>query len=257
MATKEIPRHHSGQASRPQRQDTRLTTASYAVLAILALLGAIIGSRIGVEIDKRDIQWKRPPTEAAYSSISRSCSSSATSAYALLVSSSSACRASERLLEWRGPEGPFTFRLAPFLVAAIFVTVFVFDADFHATAGPIFVVATPVVSAPVRAVPASIVPIAPVTVSSAIPVSSGILVAIAIIITVAVHSPVWTHFAVFAALTVAVAATHPPVATHLTIVAPRLVAIGPLIPLLLGILVRLGRNCLRRCDRRFSSLLGD
>jgi hypothetical protein len=35
-----------------------------------------------------------------------------------------------------------------------------------------------------------------------------------------------------------------------------LVAIGPLIPLLLGILVRLGRNCLRRCDRRFALLLG-
>jgi hypothetical protein len=71
------------------------------------------------------------------------------------------------------------------------------------------------------------------------------------------HSPVWTYFAVFAALTIVVAATHPPVATHLTIVGPRLVAIGSLIPLLLGILVRRGRNCLRRCDRRFALLLGE
>jgi hypothetical protein len=30
--------------------------SALAVLAILAVLGAIIGSRIGVEIDKRDIQ---------------------------------------------------------------------------------------------------------------------------------------------------------------------------------------------------------
>jgi hypothetical protein len=72
------------------------------------------------------------------------------------------------------------------------------------------------------------------------------------------HSPVWSHFAVFAALTVVVAATHPPVAAHLTIVAPRLVAIGSLIPLLLGIRVRLGWNRLRRRKRRsFSLLLGE
>jgi hypothetical protein len=135
-------------------------------------------------------------------------------------------------------------------VPAIFVTVFVLDADFHATAGPIFVVVTPVVVLSVRAVPFSIVPIAPVTVSSAI------FVVIAIIIAIATHSPVWTHFAVFAALTVVVAATHPPVPPHLTVIGPRLVAIGPLIPLLLGILVRLG-NCLRRGDRRFALLLGE
>jgi hypothetical protein len=140
---------------------------------------------------------------------------------------------------------------ATLFVPAIFVTVFVLDADFHATAGPIFVVVTPVVVLSVRAVPFSIVPIAPVTVSSAI------FVVIAIIIAIAIHSPVRTHFAVVATHTVAIAATHPPVAPHPTIICPRLVAIGSLIPLLLGILVRLGRNCLRRGDRRFALLLGE
>jgi uncharacterized membrane protein (UPF0182 family) len=100
-----------------------------------------------------------------------------------------------------------------------------------------------------RAVPFSIVPIAPVSVSSAI------FVVIAIIIAVATHSPFGTHFAIFATYTVAVAATHPPIATHLTIIGPRLVAIGSLIPLLLGILVGLGRNCLRLRNRWSSSLL--
>ncbi|MBR1148865.1 hypothetical protein [Bradyrhizobium sp. AUGA SZCCT0431] len=135
-------------------------------------------------------------------------------------------------------------------VATIFVAVFVFHADLHATAGPIFIV-TPVVSVPVRAVPASIVAIAPFSVSSAV------FVAIPIRITVAMHSPVWTHFAVFAAHTVALATTHPPVAPHLAVVRPRLVAIGSLISLLLRTLVRLGRNRLRRCDRRFALLLGE
>jgi hypothetical protein len=157
---------------------------------------------------------------------------------------------SAKLLSNAASKGPLTFRLAAFSVAAIFVTVFVFDADFHATAGPIVI---EVASAVPIAVPA-IVPIAPIV---SVSVSSAILVAIPIRITVAMHSPVWTHFAVFAALTVVVAATHPPVATHLTIVGPWLVAIGPLISLLLGILVRLGRNCLRRCDRRFVLLLGE
>jgi hypothetical protein len=91
----------------------------------------------------------------------------------------------------------------------VFVAVFVFDTEFHATAGPTFVVVTPVVLL-VRAVPSSIVPIVPVSVSSAI------FVAITIIITVAAPSPVGTPFAVFPAHTVAVAATHPPVATHRT-----------------------------------------
>jgi hypothetical protein len=36
-----------------------------------------------------------------------------------------------------------------------------------------------------------------------------------------------------------------------------LVTIGSLIPLLLGILVRLGGNCLRRWDRSFFLLLGE
>jgi hypothetical protein len=133
-------------------------------------------------------------------------------------------------------------------VATIFVAVFVFDADLHATAGPISIV-TPVVSAPVRAVPASIVAIAPFSISSA--------VFIPIRITIAMHSPVWTHFAVVAALTIIVAAAHAEVATQLTIICPRLVAIASLIPRLLGILVRLGRNYLRRRDRRFALLLGE
>jgi len=65
------------------------------------------------------------------------------------------------------------------------------------------------------------------------------------------------HFAVVAALTIIVAAAHAPVATRLTIICPRLVAIASLIPRLLGILVRLGRNYLRRRDRRFALLLGE
>ena len=69
-------------------------------------------------------------------------------------------------------------------VATMFVAVFVFQADLHATAGPIFIV-TPVVSALVGAVPVSIVAIA------AFSVSSAVFVAIPIRITVAMHSPVW------------------------------------------------------------------
>jgi hypothetical protein len=135
-------------------------------------------------------------------------------------------------------------------VATIFVAVFVFHADLHATAGPIFIV-TPVVSAPVRAVPASIVAIAPFSVSSAV------FVAIPIRITVAMHSPVWTHFAVVAAMTIIAAAAHAPIALHLTIICPRLFAFAWLLPLLLGTLVRLGRNRLRRRDRRFALLFGE
>jgi hypothetical protein len=100
------------------------------------------------------------------------------------------------------------------------------------------------------------------------------------------HSPVATHFTVIAAHTVAVAATHHPfvthtvavaathhpvgthavvvavthhpVTTHLTVVGLRLVAAGSLIPLLLGVLVRLGRSYgLRSCNRSFSFLLGE
>ena len=140
-------------------------------------------------------------------------------------------------------------RSAALLVTAI-VAVFVLDADYHATAGPIFVVVTPVVVLSDRAVPFSIVPIALVSVSSAIFVVSAIIIAVATL------SPFGTHFTIVATHTVAVAATHPPIAPHLTIIGPRLVAIGPLIPLLLGILVRLG-NCLRRGDRRFALLLGE
>jgi hypothetical protein len=137
-------------------------------------------------------------------------------------------------------------------VAAIFVSVFVFDADLHTTAGPIFVVVTPVVVLSDRAVPFSIVPITPVTVSSAI------FVTIPIIITVAMHSPVGTHFAIFATHTLPVAASHPPIAPHLTVVDPRLVAVGSLIPLLLRVLVGLCWTCLRRRNRRsFSLLLGE
>jgi len=112
-------------------------------------------------------------------------------------------------------------------------------------AGSVFFVITPVVSVPVRAVPAPVVAIASFSVSSAI------FVAIPIRLTIAIHSPVRTH-------TVAIAATHPPIAPHPTIICPRLVAIGSLIPLLLGILVGLGRNCLRlRNWWSFSLLLGE
>jgi hypothetical protein len=118
-------------------------------------------------------------------------------------------------------------------------------------AGSLFLVITPVVSIPVGAVPAPVVAITSVFIPSAIPI------AIPIRLTIAIHSPVRTHFAVVATHTVAIAATHPPIAPHPTIICPRLVAIGSLIPLLLGILVRLGWNCLRRRDRRFALLLGE
>jgi hypothetical protein len=147
--------------------------------------------------------------------------------------------------------GSACFQSAAFFVAAIFVAVFVLDAHFHAMAGSVFFVITPVVSVPVRAVPAPVVAIASFSVSSAI------FVAIPIRLTIAIHSPVRTHFAVVATHTVAIAATHPPIAPHPTIICPRLVAIGSLIPLLLGILVRLGWNCLGRRDRRFALLLGE
>jgi len=72
------------------------------------------------------------------------------------------------------------------------------------------------------------------------------------------HSQVRTHFTVIAAHTVDVAATHHPAATHLTVVSLRLVAVGSLIPRLLGILVRLsGSFGLRSCNRSFSILLGE
>jgi hypothetical protein len=135
-------------------------------------------------------------------------------------------------------------------VTAIFVPVLVFDADLHATARPIFVIVVAVVPTSVRAIPASsIVPIA---------VSIAILVAFAIIITVSVSSPFRTRVTVFPAHTLAVAAAHPPVAAHFTIVILGSATLGTLLPLLLGILVRLGRNCLRLRHRwSFSLLLGE
>jgi hypothetical protein len=72
------------------------------------------------------------------------------------------------------------------------------------------------------------------------------------------HSPVWTHFTAIAAHTVVAAATHHPAATHLTVVGLRLLAVGSLIPRLLGVLVWLSRSFgLRSCNRSFSFLLGD
>ena len=120
-------------------------------------------------------------------------------------------------------------------VATILVAVFVFHADLHATAGPIFVV-NPCSLGPGPGGPSLY------RRDRALPVSS----AVSIRITVAMHSSIRTHFAVVAALTIIVAAAHAPVATHLTIICPRLVALASLIPLLLGIPVRLGRNRLRR-----------
>jgi hypothetical protein len=160
-----------------------------------------------------------------------------------------------------------------FLVAAIFVAVFVLDADFHATPGSILIGVTLVV--PVRIVAISISPLA---------VTSAIHVAIAAWLTVAMHSPVWTHFTIIATHSVVVAATHHPVvthhpvaahtvavavahhplathhtvATHLTVVAPRLVAAGSLIHLLLRFPVSLGRDSgLRNSNWSFSFLLGE
>jgi len=133
-----------------------------------------------------------------------------------------------------------------FFVAAIFIAVFVLDADFHTMSGSVFIGVTPIVPISVRTVP-----VPPLSGSSAIHV------AIAAHLTVAMHSPVGTHFAVIAAHTVAVAAAHHPVAAHLTVVDLRLVAAGSLILPLLGVLVRLGRNSLWRSNRVFSLLLGE
>src|SRR5450759_3915678 len=121
-----------------------------------------------------------------------------------------------------------------FFVAAIFIAVFVLDADFHTMSGSVFIGVTPIVPISVRTVP-----VPPLSGSSAIHV------AIAAHLTVAMHSPVGTHFAVIAAHTVAVAAAHHPVAA------------GSLILPLLGVLVRLGRNSLWRSNRVFSLLLGE
>jgi hypothetical protein len=80
------------------------------------------------------------------------------------------------------------------------------------------------------------------------------------------HSPAAAHFTVIAAHTVAVAATHHPFVTHTVTVAAThhpvrthaVVAAGSLIPLLLGVLVWLGRSSgLRSCNRSFSFLLGE
>ena len=109
-----------------------------------------------------------------------------------------------------------------------------------------FIEVTPVVPISAPAVPVSILPLS---------VSSAIHVAIATRFTVAMHSPV--AFAVITAHTIAVVAMHPPVVTHLTVIGPRLVATGSLIPRLLGVLVRLGGNSvLWACSRSFSFLLG-
>ena len=64
---------------------------------------------------------------------------------------------------------------------AIFVAVFVLDADFHATAGAVLIEVTAVVPIPVRMVPVSILPLA---------VSSAIHVATAAHLTLAKHSVV-------------------------------------------------------------------
>src|SRR3981189_2606363 len=101
-------------------------------------------------------------------------------------------------------------------VAAIFVAVFVLDADLHAASRPVFIEVTATVVIAVRIVA---VAIPARRVSSTIPVA------------VALHSRVGAHLAAIAAHTLAVAAAHAP---HLTVVGPRLVAAGPLIPRLLG-----------------------
>ena len=99
-------------------------------------------------------------------------------------------------------------------VAAILVTVFILDANSHATPQPIFIVVTPVASIPVGAIPS-------------LSVTTAIHIAIAIHFTVAMHSPVATHLPVVATHavitahvtpTVIVIWMHPPVAPHFAVV---------------------------------------
>ena len=97
-------------------------------------------------------------------------------------------------------------------VTAIFVAVLVFDADLHAPPSSIIVV-TSIVSVALRAIPALIVSVV------AISVSTAILVPIAIF--VAVTPPHFrTNVAVVPAHAVAVASAHAPVATHLPLSSP-------------------------------------
>ena len=70
--------------------------------------------------------------------------------------------------------------LVLFLVTAIFIAVFVLDADFHTVPGSGFIDFVPI---SVRLVPVSVPPLS---------VSSTIHVATAAHLTVAMHSPVWT-----------------------------------------------------------------
>lgn len=136
-----------------------------------------------------------------------------------------------------------------FLVTAIFIAVFVLDADFYAVPRWGFIDVTPVVPVSVRVVPVSI---------AVLSVSSTIHVAITTHLAVAMHSPVWPRLAVIAAHAVAVATMHPRVVPHLTVIGLRLVTIDPLIRPLRRFLVGLGRSCgLRSFGWSLSTPLGE
>jgi hypothetical protein len=134
-------------------------------------------------------------------------------------------------------------------VAAIFVAVFVLDAEFHATARATVIVVASAIPIPLHPVPVAIP-------SFAVPAAVHVTVATCLAVTM--HSPVTADLPVIAANTVAFARTHPPVASHFTIVGFRLIAaVSLFLLLLLGALISLGRNCLRGWKRSFSFLLGE
>ena len=153
-------------------------------------------------------------------------------------------------------------RSTAWFVAAVLVSILVLDADFHATAGSVFIIITPVTPISISAVPVSI---------STLSISFSIRVAVAACLMVPVHSPVTTHFpacvvhtiivthahTIVGAHTVTFAAVHCPIATEFTVVGLRLVAAGSLI-LWLGVRVGLGGDRLRcASNRSFSFVLSE
>ena len=140
--------------------------------------------------------------------------------------------------------------LAAFSVAAIFVAVFVLDADLHATAGSVVIVIP-------AAVPISAVPISGPSLS----VSAAIHVAVSICLTISMHSPVTTLLPVITAHmiiaipAVTIAGMYSPVPTDFTVVGLGLSGLRPLILLWRSVLLVLSRSRLRRGNRRSFSFV--
>jgi hypothetical protein len=140
--------------------------------------------------------------------------------------------------------------LAAFSVAAIFVPVFVLDADLHATAGSVAIV-----------IPAAVpIPAVPISVPS-LPVSAAIHVAVSIPLTISMHSPVtillpvtMAHM-IIAIPAVTIAGMYSPVPTDFTVVGLGLSGLGLLILLWRSVLLVLSRSRLRCGNRRSFSFV--